>query len=54
MINFDCLPDKKLKPPEYRLECSTCGYTASESIFKEKHKTCPTEKIYILVLVLSV
>ena len=28
------------KPPEMRLSCSSCGYTAPESIFKKNHKRC--------------
>ena len=43
---------KPPKPPESRLTCSACGYTAPESEFYEKHKCWEKYLLYFALAII--
>lgn len=47
------IPEKP-EPPECRIECSSCGYIASESEFKEKHKYCYFGFVKIIIIIMVI
>ena len=47
-------PPSPPKPPESRLSCYTCGYTAPESEFHEKHKCYSKYLLYSALMIIPV
>lgn len=47
-------PPSPPKPPENRLTCSACGYTATEREFYEKHKCYNKYLLYFTLISIPV